>query len=150
MRIAVLLATASLLVAGCGSDTGAADGGAADGGGGGGTSVGDGDTQLTVVLRTGPGQGKQTFDLTCDPPGGDHPDPVAACALLEELKKPFAPVPPRTACTEIYGGPQRARVTGELDGDAVDTEFSRTNGCEIARWDAHADLLVESGGVGAS
>lgn len=147
MRIAVLLLVAGTLLAGCGSDTGAA-GGAADRTRG--TSTGDGETRLTVVLRTGPGHGKRMFDLTCTPPGGDHPDPAAACALLDEMRKPFAPLPPRTACTDIYGGPQTARVTGTFEGDEVDAEFSRVNGCEIARWDAHADLLVESGGVGAS
>jgi hypothetical protein len=39
------------------------------------------------------------------------------------------------ACTAIYGGPQRARVTGRLRGYPVRATFNRTNGCEIARWD---------------
>lgn len=43
-------------------------------------------------------------------------------------------------CTEIYGGPELAHVTGMRDGQAIDVRFSRTNGCEIARWDAASPL----------
>jgi len=49
--------------------------------------------------------------------------------------------PPTTACTEIFGGPERARVRGTLRGEPVSAEFSRVNGCEINRWDAVAPLL---------
>lgn len=115
-----------------------------------GRGSGDGATELTVVVQTGPGQGERTFSLTCDPPGEDHPDPEAACRTLDQLKSPFAPVPKNVACTEIYGGPQTARVTGTFRGEPVAAEFNRTNGCEIARWDAHAALLVERGGAEGS
>lgn len=89
---------------------------------------------------------QRTFSLTCDPPGGDHPDAADACAELAALEDPFAPVPPNLACTEIYGGPQRAKVTGTYRGEPVTAKFNRTDGCEIARWDAHAELLVVGGG----
>ena len=39
-------------------------------------------------------------------------------------------------CTQQFGGPQPATVTGTVDGDQVDATFSRTDGCEISRWDA--------------
>ena len=70
--------------------------------------------------------------------------------MLDELEEPFAPVPSDQACTEIYGGPQTARVTGTFRGEPVDAEFDRTNGCEISRWDAYVDLLVERGGANGS
>jgi hypothetical protein len=38
----------------------------------------------------------------------------------------------RVACTQLYGGPQTLRVTGTIDGRAVNRRFARTNGCEIA------------------
>lgn len=107
-------------------------------------------TELTVVVSNGPGKGERTYRLVCDPPGGDHPDPAAACRSLTEMKEPFAPVPPDTMCTEIYGGPQTATVTGTFRGEPVDAEFSRTDGCQIARWDQHAVLLVDAGGVDGS
>jgi len=53
----------------------------------------------------------------------------------------FAPTPDDVACTEIYGGPATAHVTGTLDGEAIDATFSRENGCEIARWDRLERLL---------
>lgn len=107
-------------------------------------------TDLTIVVRSGAGQGERTWSLVCDPPGGDHPDPEGACRALEGMKSPFAPVPPGTPCTEIYGGPQTATVTGTFRGEPVDTKFSRTDGCQIARWDRHVALLVEAGGARGS
>ena len=45
------------------------------------------------------------------------------------------------ACTQIYGGPQTARVTGTIDGVKLDRRFTRTNGCEIADFTRAAALL---------
>jgi len=39
--------------------------------------------------------------------------------------------PAGRACTQIYGGPQTARITGTIDGRRVDRTFKRTNGCAI-------------------
>jgi len=143
MRIAVPLAVAlCLALTGCGSA--------------GGEDVpdsptqGSGPTDLTVVVSSGFGHGARTYTLRCDPPGGDHPEPEAACRLLDRLDHPFAPLRPDRACTDIYGGPQTARVTGTFRGQRVDAEFKRTDGCQIARWDAYADLLVERGGAGGT
>jgi hypothetical protein len=66
------------------------------------------------------------------------------------MARPFAPVPAGTMCTEIYGGPQTATVTGRFRGEPVSAGFSRTDGCQVARWDAHLALLVEPGGAEAS
>ena len=114
-------------------------------------SAPSGGTSLTIVLDlNGPeGEGStRTFTLTCDPAGGDHPDPAAACAALEAAggASAFEPVPKDVACTEIYGGPQTAQVTGTVGGTTVDAVFSRVNGCEIGRWDALAPLLASAGG----
>jgi hypothetical protein len=46
------------------------------------------------------------------------------------------------ACAEVYGGPARARVTGELRGQQIDARFSRVDGCEIKRWNDNAVLLA--------
>ena len=113
------------------------------------TGTGGAATELTIeVDETGAGQAR-TFTLTCGPAGGDHPDPDAACRALEDAGgvAAFAPVPADMMCTEIYGGPQVARVTGTVDGESVDATFSRTDGCQIARWDALAPLLGSAGGA---
>lgn len=104
---------------------------------------------LTITVDvTGDGD-TQTWTLTCDPPGGDHPDPDWACAALEAAGgvDAFEPVPRDAVCTEIYGGPQTAHVEGTVDGRPVDADFSRTNGCEIARWEALQPLLGDVAGA---
>jgi hypothetical protein len=63
---------------------------------------------------------------------------------LLRLRDPFAPVPKNVACTEIYGGPQVARVRGVFRGRRVRAGFDRTNGCEIARWNRVAFLFPTS------
>jgi hypothetical protein len=44
-------------------------------------------------------------------------------------------------CTQVYGGPERARVRGRVDGRAVDRRFGRADGCEISDWERAAPLL---------
>jgi hypothetical protein len=90
--------------------------------------------QITVWPN---GQGhapRRTYTLTCAPVGGTLPHPASACAQLTALKDPFAPTPPATPCTQIYGGPQEALVVGRFRGVKVHARFSMNDGCEIARW----------------
>jgi hypothetical protein len=88
------------------------------------------------------------WTLRCDPAGGSLVRPARACSRLETAGRAlFAPLPPNTVCTEIYGGPQRARVTGVLDGRRVWATFSRSNGCHIARWAKLSPWLLPPGGV---
>lgn len=100
-------------------------------------------TQLTIVVRDDGETPSRTYTLGCDPASGDHPAAEEACRLLDGLADAFAPVPDDAICTEIYGGPQTATVTGRWRGEPVDTTFRRHNGCEIARWDKHAVLFRE-------
>ena len=80
--------------------------------------------------------------LTCDPDGGTHPDPTTACAALNARPEALRPVPGDVACTEIYGGDQVALVEGAgPNGTGVRAILNRTNGCEIARWDALAPVV---------
>jgi hypothetical protein len=73
-----------------------------------------------------------TRSLECDAGSSDR-----TCAGLERLgADAFAPVGQDAVCTEIYGGPAEARVTGTIKGTPVDATLSRANGCEIARWEA--------------
>ena len=47
----------------------------------------------------------------------------------------------RRVCTEVYGGPERAHVTGRLRGERVDVVVARTDGCGIADYDALFEAL---------
>ena len=88
------------------------------------------------------------WTLRCGPAGGSLARPARACAKLAAGgAKLFAPFPRDTACTEIYGGPQRARIVGTVAGERVWTTLTRTNGCEISRWARVSPWLLPPGGV---
>lgn len=91
---------------------------------------------------------KSVSKLSCNPARGTVPRPAVACRrLLTEGRKLFAPVPHGSLCTEIYGGPQVALVTGSIDGHRVWARFQRRNGCEISRWQRVSPWLLPPGGV---
>ena len=111
----------TLALAGCTDD----DGGSGDvviGTGTGGSGARSG-LQVSVDRRDGE---RLQWSLECHPAGGTHPDLI---------------------CTEIYGGPETARVEGLWEGERVVVTLSRTNGCEIDRWDRWQPVLVVGGGA---
>jgi hypothetical protein len=85
--------------------------------------------------------GAQIRTLRCAPPGGTLPRAAAACRRLAGLERPFAPVPADSACTQIYGGPEQALVTGTFRGARVWARFGRADGCQIERWQRHGFLF---------
>ena len=98
--------------------------------------------QLVIVVDDGSGT-KTTWELSCDPVGGTHPEPDAACqALTEHGETALAAVPDDQMCTQQYGGPETATINGTWQGKPVKSTLSRKNGCEIARWDALKDVLA--------
>jgi Subtilisin inhibitor-like len=90
------------------------------------------DLQISISIRGSEAPSK-LWTLRC-PAGGTLPDAAAACRKLADVQDPFAPVPKSSACTQIYGGPEIADVSGTFDGNRVDTQFSRGDGCELERW----------------
>jgi len=126
MRFVVVLA-ALVLVAGCGEDDDSEAPASAP-------RLAD----LTVTVDDG---SKKTAEVRCDAPGDSK-----VCGALAGIKpKTFEPVPGNVACTQQYGGPETAKVDGELRGETIHARFSRVNGCEIARWDV-AKALFEAAG----
>jgi hypothetical protein len=133
MRLVVALIGLAL-VAGCGDDDEQA---AAP------TPSGGSLAELTVTVdKDGDGgAAAKTTDVSCDA-AGDSP----ACAALDAMKADaFEATPSDVACTQQYGGPETATVKGTLRGKMIDASFSRTNGCEISRWNAAKDLLGAPG-----
>jgi hypothetical protein len=93
------------------------------------------DLRITV-WPNGKARGSKSWTLRCDPAGGNLPNRLKACRTLARLRAPFAPVPPGVACSDIYGGPAVAHVQGRFRGRPVEAWFNRTDGCEVARWNA--------------
>jgi Subtilisin inhibitor-like len=85
--------------------------------------------------------GVKRWTLRCGPAGGSLPNAARACRSLASLKNRFAPVPKGVACTEIYGGPAEAVVSGRYASRRVWARFSRTDGCQIDRWERHRFLF---------
>jgi Subtilisin inhibitor-like len=104
-----------------------------------------GDTDLMIVINNG-SSSTLTWRLTCNPPGGTHPDPEAACRALEANGAvALPPVPKDKACTQIYGGPETASITGTWEGQPVMSRFARNDGCQISRWKLMEGLLPRGG-----
>jgi hypothetical protein len=63
------------------------------------------------------------------------------------MKDPFAPIPAHIMCSQIYGGPQTAHVTGRWKGKPVDLALSRVDGCRIEQWGSLGPLLPGPVGI---
>ncbi|MFE5793556.1 SSI family serine proteinase inhibitor [Streptomyces sp. NPDC056503] len=104
------------------------------------------DSLTVTVTGSGNPAAEGSWKLTCDDrPGGDHPAAARACARLEGFARagedPFAPVPADRMCAQVYGGPVTAQVTGVWQGRRIEARFTRSNGCEIDRWENVEPLL---------
>jgi subtilisin inhibitor-like len=118
------------------------------------TTTGGGDVQATITLTievTADGP-LRSGTLSCGPGGasgtGHLADPAAAqaaCTLLqgdEGVRDRLLHGPdPDRMCTMQYGGPEVARVTGQIDGQQVDATLDRTDGCGISEWQAATALV---------
>jgi hypothetical protein len=127
---------AALLAAGCGEPS---DGATPPGGG-----SKQADT-VQIEVRARPNAEPQTATVRC----GSAPEATgyitnasAACDAVAASKHVLIHGPPdNVMCTEIYGGPQQARITGTVDGQRVDLTVTREDGCAIALWDELEPLL---------
>jgi hypothetical protein len=114
---------------------------------------GQGNAELAITLKPSAREPEIHYTLVCVNGVADaeskHPAADAACAALKNNAALVVSPTIRTdqACTEQYGGPQEAQVTGVVDGNPVDGAFKRTNGCEISAWDAAKDVLGSAGGA---
>lgn len=113
---------------------------------------GQGNAELAIMIKPSETAAATNFTLVCQNgvPAAEsqHPNPAAACIAIKNNPAILSPVPAgkdRT-CTQQYGGPQVATVTGVVDGHPVQATFSLKDGCEIAAWNAAKDVLGSSGG----
>jgi len=66
----------------------------------------------------------------------------AACRRARKIAAFLARQPSsKRICTQIYGGPQRARITGTIGDHHIDRRFKRTDGCQIGDWQYAVPLV---------
>ncbi len=99
-----------------------------------------GDAALTVTLDPDGPDGPEeemTEEVSCE----ESSDDPACLAVADIEASDFDPPSVDQACTELFGGPDIATLQGEINGEEVDVELNRSNGCEIERFDAAVPLL---------
>ena len=112
-----------------------------------GAGGGDAPVRLRVAYAAGPGQPSRVAHLRCtgDRSSADgflRPIAARACAHARGIAAFLAGRPDaHRACTQIYGGPERARITGTVGGRRVNRTITRTDGCGIADWRRAQPLL---------
>jgi len=89
---------------------------------------------LDITVSTTPNAPSKHWTLQCEPAGGTHPNPAAACAVLLKAKNPFAPLPKGIMCPMIRVGTKTAIVKGTYFGKHIDTTLS-PGGCKLAQWE---------------
>jgi hypothetical protein len=125
-----LAAAALSLFAACGSDEANTP------------ATGGGSDELVNVVVTVDADGEggeaaKELKLTCKAPTDSDACGAAAGISAADLRETSGDV----ACTQIFGGPETATIKGTIRGEPVDASFSRSDGCEIARWDKVKPLL---------
>lgn len=125
---AAIIAGAALLAA-CGS-TAAPGGGAASAPA---SAAAPPKVSLNITVANGPGKPITHWTLQCDPVGGTHPNPAAACAALLAVKQPFAVTKTGVACPMILASARRATFTGTYFGAPVNRTII-DGGCDLAHW----------------
>jgi len=123
-RLAPVLLAAALLFAACGSDEPTTP---ATGGG----SEELANFVVTVDADGESGAAAKELQVTCSAPTDSDVCGAAAGVSAADLAAPKDDI----ACTQVFGGPETATIKGTLRGEPVDASFSRSDGCEIARWD---------------
>jgi hypothetical protein len=137
MRVAIL-ALVAFAATGCGGSNSDSSGSATT------VPASPANTKLEISVSIGGSEAPtKTWTLDC-PDGGTLPHPDQACAKLAKMDAPFAPVPKDKACTQVFGGPEEAVVTGTFRGKPVNAQFNKGNGCEIARWNSVEFLFPTS------
>jgi Subtilisin inhibitor-like len=89
---------------------------------------------LTITVLGGSSKTPKHWTLQCEPAGGTHPDPAAACRALLAVKNPFAAPPPGHMCPDLLVSSARAIFNGTWFGTKVDKTIT-DGGCYLARWD---------------
>src|SRR4029453_1578906 len=108
---------------------------------------GQGNAELSITVLESASAAPQNYTLVCvnGAPAAEskHPTANVACTALKNNPSLLSPAPIKSAQPgpQQFGGPQTAKVPGAVDGMEVSASFSRTDGCQIALWDAASAII---------
>ena len=140
-KLVLILGFSALLLSGC-ADDGVSSGPVADP-----SPLDQTKVELSIFIRANGIDESAHYTLNCSGSAAaktsEHPQPSEACELLATSPQILDPAPANQMCTEQYGGPATALVTGTRDGKGVNREFNLKNGCGIADWNNALPLLVQ-------
>lgn len=108
---------------------------------------------VSVAVDPGDGKSPRTATLSCDGSKGKGTGYLAekvaadsACSLvIGPGRKRLVSGPVGGACTQQYGGPEQATITGSIQGDRINTKVARSDGCGIADWELLTPLVGAPG-----
>ncbi len=125
-------AIGALIVAGCGSTAAPSASAGSHHHDATATSASKVDLHFTITNgTTGP---VTHWTLQCNPPGGTHPHPAAACRTLLAVKNPFGDQNSvKIMCPMILASARRVVITGSYDGHKVDEQLV-DGGCDFSHW----------------
>ena len=117
--------------------------------GGSGSGSSDASTQLTITTRTDgesvlvPSEATLACDGTARATGFLAKAAGPACAAVGNgvVAKVQHAQASGELCSQIYGGPQTAHLTGTANGKTVNLRVDRTDGCGVENWNLLEPLL---------
>jgi LysM repeat protein len=117
--------------------------------GGSGSGSSDASTQLTITTRTGgesvlvPSEATLECNGTARATGFLAKAAGPACAAVRDgvVAKVKHTQTGGEVCSQIYGGPQTAHLTGTANGKQVNLRVDRTDGCGVDDWQLLEPLL---------
>lgn len=129
-RNLLIAAICAVTLAACGSAAAPGSGHSAAAGG---ATAKPAKVSLDITVTGLPHGQSHHWTLRCEPAGGTHPDPAAACKVLLRAKNPFAPLPKGIMCPMIAAGTKTATVKGRWFGKPVHITMMQS-GCYLPRW----------------
>lgn len=145
---AALVAAVVVIVLGIAGAQLAPDGASGGGGGPAAARAADDTVDLTVRFTRRAGGRRQVAHVRCTTARATADGWLRAvgarraCAHARKVATLLTrPRDPERACTEIFGGDERATVTGRIGARRVRHGFARTDGCEVADWRSAQPLL---------